>query len=469
MLIGGRWRPAAATRPVEDPSTGAHFTQIADGNAADIDDAVAAARAAHDGAWGAAEAVDRGRVLARLGRLVERDAEAMAQIEARDVGKPLGQARADARALARYCEFYAGAADKLHGDTIPFRAGYTVWTVREAHGVTGHIVPWNYPMQIIGRSVVAALAVGNACVIKPAEEASLTALWFARLAVEAGLPAGAINIVPGAGEVAGAALAGHRGVDHVSFTGSGPVGALVQAAAGVHAVPVTLELGGKSPQLVFADADLAAALPLLVAAGLQNAGQTCSAGSRILVERRCLAEVVDRMAAAYALLVAAPALADRDLGPLVSAAQHARVAASVASATPVARGRIADDAPGGGHYLAPALYADLAPDHPLNQHEVFGPVQVVTPFDDGDEDHAVALANGTPYGLVAGVWSRDFGRQLRLARRLRAGQVFLNDYGAAGGVELPFGGTGRSGHGREKGLEAMMGFTRLKTVAARHQ
>ena len=468
ILIAGRWRKAAATRAVEDPSTGETIGAIADCGAAEIDEAVAAARAAINGAWGRTEALERGRLLARIGALVERDAEGLAHAEARDVGKPLTQARADVRALARYCEFYGGAADKLHGETLPFRPGYTVFTLREPHGVTGHIVPWNYPMQIIGRSVIGALAGGNAAVLKPAEEASLTALWFARLAQEAGLPAGALNIVPGTGETAGAALAGHRDVDHVSFTGSGPVGALVQSAAAHNAVPVTLELGGKSPNIVFADADLEAALPLLVGAGLQNAGQTCSAGSRILVERARFLEVVERMAACYAALVAAPALADRDLGPLISAAQRARVQAFIdgARAAPIARGVVIADAPGGGHYLAPALFADVAPEDSLAREEVFGPVQVVLPFD--DEDHAVALANGTGYGLVVGVWTRDGARALRLARRLRAGQVFLNDYGAAGGVELPFGGVGRSGHGREKGMEALMGFTRLKTVAARH-
>ena len=204
----------------------------------------------------------------------------------RDVGKPLTQARADAAALARYLEFYAGACDKLHGETIPYLADYTVYTLREPHGVTAHIIPWNYPMQIVGRSVVAALACGNAAVLKPAEEASLTALAFARIADEAGLPAGALNVVTGTGEEAGAALAGHSGIDHLSFTGSTAVGAAVQAAAGRNAVPVTLELGGKSPQLVFDDADLDRALPFLVRAGIQNAGQTCSAASRLLIQRR---------------------------------------------------------------------------------------------------------------------------------------------------------------------------------------
>jgi aldehyde dehydrogenase (NAD+) len=469
LCIGGDWAATGATLPVEDPSTGQTVAQIARGTAADIDAAVAAAQAALVGGWGARDATDRGRCLTALGRLVAERAEALARIEAQDVGKPLAQARADALALARYLEYYGGAADKLMGETIPYRPGYTVYTLREPHGVTAHIIPWNYPMQIIGRSVGAALAMGNACVIKPAEEASLTALAFVHLATEAGFPPGAINIVPGLGEEAGAALAAHPGVQHISFTGSVPVGALIQAAAARNVVPVTLELGGKSPQLVFEDADLDAALPFLVNAGLQNAGQTCSAASRILVARSRHEEVVARMADRYRAARVGPALDDHTLGPLISGKQKDVVQSYLeraADLTVAAAGQVVADAPAGGHYLAPHLLTGATPDHLLAQQEIFGPVQVVLPFE--DEDHAAAIANGTEFGLVAAVWTRDGARQMRLARRLRAGQVFLNTYGAGGGVELPFGGIGKSGHGREKGFEALYGFSTLKTVAAHH-
>ncbi len=470
-LIGGAWVPALSglTLELTNPSTGAPLARIARGQGADIDAAVTAARAALNGDWGRMTALERGRILTRIGQMVLARADDLAQLEAADVGKPLGQARADAVALARYMEFYGGAADKVLGETIPYLDGYTVYTLREPHGVTGHIIPWNYPMQIIGRSVGAALAMGNACVLKPAEEACLTALAFAEIAVQAGLPAGALNVVPGLGAEAGAALAAHPGVQHLSFTGSVGVGKIIQTLAAQNVVPVTLELGGKSPQLVFDDADLDRALPFLVNACVQNAGQTCSAASRILVQRGVYAEVKSRLVERYRALVVGPAEANLAVGPLISARQKAIVEgflAQGADLTLAAQGQIVKGAPGGGHYVVPTLFSEVPPDHPLAQQEIFGPVQVLIPFD--TEAEALEIANGTAFGLVAAIWSRDGGRQMRLAKALKSGQVFINNYGAGGGVELPFGGVGQSGHGREKGLEALYGFSQLKTVAAWH-
>ena len=473
VLINGQWRNSASgeTLPLLNPSDGSLLAQIARGNAADVDAAVAAAQAALAGDWGRLTATERGRILHKMSVLTLARADELAQLEALDVGKPLKQGRADAVALARYLEFYGGAADKVHGETLPFAAGYTALTLREPHGVTGHIVPWNYPMQIIGRSVGAALAMGNACVLKPAEEACLTALVFGHNAQEAGMPAGALNIVPGLGEEAGAALSAHPGVAHLSFTGSVAVGRLIQIAAARNTIPVTLELGGKSPQIVFADADLDAALPFLVNGGIQNAGQTCSAASRILVERPVFDEVKRRMAERYAALRVGPALDDPDVGPLISARQRELVRGylEVARSTGLAvagQAVLPASLPAQGCYVAPTLLAPVAPDHRLAQEEIFGPVQVMIPFD--GEAEALAIANGTAFGLVAGVWTRDGGRQLRMARKLHCGQVFINNYGAGGGIELPFGGVKQSGHGREKGFEALYGFSALKTVAIKH-
>ncbi len=473
VFVGGRWRPCASgeTLPLMNPSDGTLLAQIARGNAADVDAAVQAAQAALEGDWGRLTAAERGRLLLKMSARVLEQADELARLEALDVGKPLKQGRADAVALGRYLEFYGGAADKVMGETIPFANGYTALTLREPHGVTAHIVPWNYPMQIIGRSVGAALAMGNACVLKPAEEACLTALAFARIAEQAGFPAGAINVVPGLGEEAGAALSQHPGVRHISFTGSVAVGQLIQAAAAKNAVPVTLELGGKSPQLVFADADLDAALPFLVNAGIQNAGQTCSAASRILVQRPVFDEVVARMAERYRALRVGPAMDDLDVGPLISARQKEIVSGFLdlireSGLNIAAQAPLPASLPAGGCYVPPTLVAGVDAKHRIAQDEIFGPVQAVTAFD--DEADAVRLANGTAFGLVAGVWTRDGGRALRLARRLQCGQVFVNNYGAGGGIELPFGGVKHSGHGREKGFEALYGFSVLKTVAIKH-
>lgn len=472
-FIANEWRDAVDGEHIDvrNPSTGQVFAKLARGRQEDIDLAVAAARQALSGEWGRLTATERGRILSRIATGVLANTDLLTEIEARDVGKPLTQARADVVALARYLEFYGASADKVHGDTIPYQNGFTVLTIYEPHGVTGHIIPWNYPMQILGRSLGAALAMGNAAVVKPAEEACLTILEFARIAQEAGLPAGALNIVTGFGAEAGAALSAHTDINHISFTGSARTGEMVQAAAARNAVPVTLELGGKSAQVVFADADLDRAVPFLVNAGIQNAGQTCSASSRILVERSVYEDVVARMSEKYRALKVGPAESDLSVGPVVSQRQKAIVEDFLGVARKdglkvAAQGAIVPDAPAEGAYVAPTLLRDVPPDHRLAQEEIFGPVQVIMPFD--TEEEALALANGTPYGLVCGIWTSDGGRQLRMARAAHAGQVFINNYGAGGGVELPFGGVKKSGHGREKGFEALYGFASMKTISIFH-
>ncbi len=473
LFIGGAFVSAESEEflDVVEPATGNVFARIARGKKADIDRAVAAAQAALDGAWGRLSALERGRILTRISQLVTEQAEELAQLEARDTGKPLSTARNDIAVLARYFEFYGGAADKIHGEVIPFNTGYNALLLREPLGVTAHIIPWNYPAQMVGRSIAPALAMGNAAVMKPSEDACLTPLRLAEIATKAGLPAGALNVVTGLGEEAGAALSSHPGIAFITFTGSNEVGALIQAAAAKNYVKVALELGGKSPQVVFEDADLDRALPFIIKAIAQNAGQTCVAGSRLLVQRSIYDKFVPRVAEAYkAIGVGTPAM-DRDCGPLINSDQVKRVTGYIERAKkdgiPVLAEAPLDAAlPTGGYYVRPTLFGPVPADHPLANEEVFGPVLSVLPFD--DEADAIRLANATPYGLLAAVWTENGARQMRVAKAIRVGQVFVNCYGAGGGVELPFGGVKGSGHGREKGLLVLEEMSSPKTVLQYH-
>ena len=473
MFINGRWLAARDERtlPVVAPADGEAFDQIARGTAHEVDLAVAAARAALSGPWGRLNATERGRVLMKIGQAVLDHAEELAQLEARDTGKPMTTARNDIVVLARYFEFYGTAADKVHGQAIPFLNGHQVTLLREPLGVTAHIIPWNYPAQMLGRSVAPALAMGNAAVLKPAEDTSLSALRVAEIAAACGLPQGVLNVVTGLGEEAGAALAAHPGIDFISFTGSNEVGALVQQAAAQNAVKCTLELGGKSPQIVFDDVDAERAVPIIVRAIIQNAGQTCTAGSRLLVQRGNYETFVGRVAEAFAKVRVGTPEMDLDCGPVMNPAQHRRVQRYVDSARAagipvIAEGRLADHVPPGGYYVRPTLFGAVPRDAALAREEVFGPVLAAMPFE--DEADAIALANGTDYGLLAAVWTENAGRLQRVAKAVKAGQVFMNCYGAGGGVELPFGGTKRSGHGREKGLLALEEMSTTKTLVHFH-
>ncbi len=472
-IINGQQVEAVDGRRLESfcPSDGKVFATMPRSGQADVDAAVATARAAFEGSWGKFTAVERGRLLVKLAEKILEQADELAVLESMDTGKPLKQGKADMIAAARYFEFYGTSADKLHGETIPFLNGYTVAVVREPHGVTGHIVPWNYPAQIFGRSVGASLACGNACVAKPAEDAGLSLHRFAELALEVGFPPGALNVISGLGEEAGSALSNHRGLDFISFTGSPEVGTLIQTAAAKNHIGCTLELGGKSPQLVFADADLDAALPVFVNAIIQNGGQTCSAGSRLLVEKPIYDRVVTDLAQRFSRLTIGTWADDRDCGAMINEGQRNRVGSFVARAKAaglplLAMSKLPVDLPEGGFYVPPAMFGPVPRTAELACEEVFGPVLAVIPFE-GEED-GVALANGTDYGLVAGVWSRDAKRSMRVARAMRCGQVFVNGYGAGGGIELPFGGVKKSGHGREKGFEAMYEFSASKTIVINH-
>ena len=473
ILIDNRWRASESGRTLDvlAPATGQPFTQIAAAVDADVDAAVKAARRAVEwGAWGRMNAAERGRLLLRMAIVVADHAEELAALEAQDTGKPIKQARNDIVAAARYFEFYGGAADKVHGDTIPFLSGHFATTERVPHGVTAHIIPWNYPAQMFPRSVGPALAMGNAVVMKPAEDACQTPLRMAELMVENGFPEGAINMVTGYGHEAGAALSSHPGIDFISFIGSNETGVQIQTAAARNHIGCTLELGGKSAQVVFADADLDAALPVLVNAIVQHAGQTCSAGSRLLVEQSAYDRIVERVAERFSQVRVGTPEMDFDLGPVVSARQRDRVLGYCSGADTdgiplIAEGQMADGLPAGGFFVQPRLYGPVPRSNRLASEEVFGPVMAVLPFE--DEADAVRLANATPYGLVAGIWTRDGSRALRVGRKMQVGQVFVNCYGAGGGIELPFGGMKKSGHGREKGFDALNEFSAVRTMVVK--
>ncbi len=474
ILIDSQWRNAenGAMIPAIAPADGSEFARIAAATEADVDRAVAAARrAVETGAWGRMAAAERGRLLSRMAIVVADHAEELAQLEARDTGKPIRQARNDLVAAARYFEYYGGGADKVHGETIPFINGHFAATERVPHGVTAHIIPWNYPAQMFPRSVGPALAMGNAVVMKPAEDACQTPLRIVELMIENGFPEGAINMVTGYGHEAGAALSSHPGVDFISFIGSNATGVQIQTAAAKNHIGCTLELGGKSAQIVFADADLDAALPVLVNAIVQHAGQTCSAGSRLLVERSAYDRVVEQVAERFSQVRVGTPEMDLDLGPVVSRRQQERVAGFCNRAAEdgipmIASGQMAGGLPPGGFFVQPKLFGPVPRSNALAHDEVFGPVMAVIPFD--DEADAIALANATRYGLVAGVWTQDSSRALRVGRRMQVGQVFVNCYGAGGGIELPFGGMKKSGHGREKGFEAFHEFSAVRTMVVKH-
>jgi betaine-aldehyde dehydrogenase len=470
MLIDGEWHDSDEHLDTIDPVTERTLASIPVASEEDVDAAVRAARRALEGEWGATPGAARGQLLHKLASLLERDADLLALLESLDIGKPVAQpTMLDVpNAIATFRHF-AGWADKIQGDAIP-TAGYMgmaathSYTVREPVGVIGAIVPWNTPLMIAAWKLAPALAAGNTVVVKPSEDAPLSVLHLARLVAEAGFPAGVVNVVPGPGEVTGAALVRHPHVDKISFTGSPEVGRQIQKVAADTFKRVTLELGGKSPQIVMADADLDAAINGIALGLLFNQGQVCAAGTRVLVHRSVYDAVVDGLRARVeAQVLGDPFDAKTTMGPLVSRRQQRQVEEIIETGKREG-GRIVATAPtpsGPGYFVAPTVFADLDHSSTLAQREIFGPVGVIVPFDDIDE--AIALANGTQYGLAATVWTRDVSTAHLMARRLRAGAVWVNGW-AAIDPALPWGGMKASGVGRELGWAGILANTEEKTI-----
>lgn len=471
-VIDGKRVPASRGRKLEtvDPASGRPFAEIARGDAADVDAAVASAKRALRGSWLRTTPAERGRILARTAALIRRDKERLARIETLDSGKPLRESHGDIETSAAYFEYYAGMADKLQGDTIPLGQDFISFTLHEPVGVTAHIIPWNFPLVTTARGVAPALAAGNTAVVKPAEQTSLTALMLADLLAEAGLPAGVYNVVTGLGDEVGAPLCAHPDVAHITFTGSVATGKTVMKAAAEHVASVTLELGGKSPVVVLADADLDAAVEGTLKAIYTNAGQVCSAGSRLVIERPLHAPALDRLTKRVQTLSLGHGLDDAPIGPLVSAAQLRRVGGFVEEARKRGIEIVAGGAPAvvegleNGYFYPPTILQRVKPDDPVVQEEIFGPVLTVQVVESAEE--ALAVANSTSFGLVAGIYTADVTKALRFARDVDAGQVYINQY-FAGGVSTPFGGVKNSGFGREKGLAALSSYFRIKCVTAR--
>jgi betaine-aldehyde dehydrogenase len=472
LLIDGQWTAAAGGTRFEvlNPATERPLAAVAAGGASDVDAAVVAARAQFDGGtWSTLDAPERGRLLLRVAELIERDADLLARLEALDVGKPIGEARlVDVPAAIATFRYFAGWTDKIEGRLVPtpgFRRQPThSYVRREPIGVVGAITPWNAPLMIAAWKLAPALCVGATVVVKPAEDAPLSTLHLGALFIEAGFPPGVVNIVPGTGEQAGAALVAHPGVDKISFTGSPEVGRLVQVAAAATFKRVTLELGGKSPQIIMADADLEAAVRGAARGLFANQGEVCAAGSRILVHRSVRDAVVDGLAeAARRVRLGDPLDPHTDMGSLISAAHRDRVLGYIEAGRDEGARLVAggDRPEGPGFFVRPTVFADADPAMRIAREEIFGPVGTVLEFDEVDE--AVQIANGTPYGLVACVWTRDLSTAHTLSGRLRAGSVWVNCWGAID-PRLPWGGMGHSGLGRELGYSAIEANTEEKAV-----
>ncbi|WP_291826423.1 aldehyde dehydrogenase family protein [Bosea sp. (in: a-proteobacteria)] len=471
-FIDGRFVASISRAKMQsfDPGRGVPFATFAAGSAEDVARAVVAARAALSGPWPRLTPAARGEILMRASHLLRERAARFAVVETLDSGKLLAESEGDVGGVVRCLAYYAGAADKLQGDSVPLGPDYLGVTIEEPVGVVAQIVPWNYPLSTAARGIAPALAAGCTLVVKPAEQTPFTTLMLAELLHEAGLPAGVLNVVAGTGAEAGAALVAHPGIDHITFTGSVATGQRVMQAAAEHVTRLQLELGGKSPVVLMADCEIEAAVEGVIGAIYENAGQICSAGSRLIVEKAIAQEVLDRLVARVEAMALGHGLSEAQIGPINSPQQLARIDAHVARARAAGNriltgGGIVPDAEcGGGWFYRPTIILADGLDDPLVQEEIFGPVLTVQIVQGLDE--AIAAANATPYALVAGIYTRDHGSAWRFARAVDAGQVYINEF-FAGGVAMPFGGNRKSGFGRAKGMAGLRSYCKLKSVVAR--
>ncbi len=473
LLIGGRWEPASSGKTFEtlNPADGTSLAQVAEGGAQDIDRAVAAARKALTGPWSKLSPAEREKVLHRLADLVEKHGEELAQLETLDNGKTIREAKGGDLPLAiGLLRYFAGWPTKITGETVPVSVPYYPgakffhYTVREPVGVVGAIIPWNFPLLMAVERIAPVLACGNTLVLKPAEQTPLSALRLGELILEAGIPEGVVNVVPGFGPTAGAALASHPGVDKITFTGSTEVGREIVKASAGNLKRLSLELGGKSPNIVFADADLEAAAKGMFMGIFYNQGQCCSAGSRVFVEKSKFDGLVDALVQRAKTVRQGPGIDPKtQMGPLVSAEQQKRVLGYVEAGRKEGARLLCggEKGAGTGYFVQPTVFTDVKDEMRISREEIFGPVLTVSPFESMDE--VVGRANGTDYGLVAGVWTKDVKKAHQMAQALKAGTVWINCYHFVDAA-APWGGVKQSGYGREKGQYALENYTQLKSV-----
>lgn len=465
LLIGGDRRPASdgATLTTENPATGEPLAEVPSASSADVDDAVSAARSAFY-EWRERAPDERGRLVHRVATTIREHADELASLESADQGKPLSQAKSDIEGAARYFEYYAGTADKLEGKSIPVGPDQIDYTVREPYGVSGQITPWNFPGNLFARGVAPALVAGNAVVVKPAEQTPLSTIRLAELCQSAGLPDGIVNVVTGYGEPTGQALTEHEGVDQLTFTGSVPTGKHIMRTAADSVTPVTLELGGKNPAIVFPDADLDNAAEWIATGIFTNVGQICSAADRVIAHESIHDQLLERVVEIVDGYTVGAGLEDPDIGPLVSAEQFEKVSEYLEigrseGATIVTGGETIDRP---GYFIEPTIFADVDRTSQIAREEIFGPVLATLSFSETSE--AISIANDVEYGLVAGVFTTDVTRAHRLAQKLEAGNVYVNKW-FGDTNQTPFGGYKQSGIGREKGLEALDSYLQTKNVA----